>query len=192
MFIGGGRIMRTVVTVLLAVLLAVPAMAGELAGVALPETVQVSGQSLVLNGMALRRVTIIKVYVAGLYLPAKERDAQAILGSDSPRQVVMHFLRDVGAEKICDAWYEGLEANTPDYPADLKAQFDTLCGWMEDLEKGDRLVFTYLPDQGTEVVVKESQKGTLQGKAFADALFACWIGPEPGPGKKFKRSLLGE
>ena len=30
-----------------------------------------------------------------------------------------------------------------------------------------------------------------QGKTFADALFACWIGPEPGPGEGFKEDLLG-
>ena len=125
-------------------------------------------------------------------MPAKEGDAQAILGSDGPRQTVMHFLRNVGADKICEAWDEGLEANTPDYSPELEEQFDTLCTWMEDLAKGDRMVFTYIPDKGTLVEVKGKLAGTLDGKDFADALFACWIGPKPGPGKKFKRALLGE
>ncbi len=34
-------------------------------------------------------------------------------------------------------------------------------------------------------------KGTLGDKAFADALFSCWIGKKPGPGENFKKGLLG-
>jgi hypothetical protein len=35
------------------------------------------------------------------------------------------------------------------------------------------------------------RKGILPGKGFADAYFACAIGPKPGLGEKFKRHLLG-
>ena len=34
-------------------------------------------------------------------------------------------------------------------------------------------------------------KGVLEGKEFSDALFACWIGKDPGPGNGFKEDLLG-
>jgi hypothetical protein len=184
--------MRIPMALLLALLLVATSSAGELAGVALPDSVQVNGQTLVLNGMGLRKVVLFKVYVAGLYLPAKQGNPVTILGSDTHRQTMMIFLRGVGAEKICEAWYEGLEANTPDYSPELRVQFDVLCNWMEDMDKGDSMVYTYIPGEGTRVEVKGGLKGTQEGKAFADALFACWIGPKPGPGEKFKQGLLGE
>ena len=52
-------------------------------------------------------------------------------------------------------------------------------------------VVTYIPEKGTEIKVKESVKGIIEGKSFSDALFACWIGPKPGPGEKFKKRILG-
>ncbi len=182
---------KHVLTILCFLLVTGPALAGKLHSVEMADTQAVGEHSLVLNGMALRKVAFIKVYVAGLYLPEKATDGAAVLAGDTPRHLVMHWLRGGGKDKICDAWYEGLEANTPGASSDLKAQFDTLCEWMADAEKKDQFVFTYIPGTGTEVSVKGQSKGTLEGKAFADALFASWIGAKPGPGEGFKKALLG-
>lgn len=160
-------------------------------GVTLPTQMDVDGQALVLNGTATRKKFIVKVYVAGLYLPARETDAERILDADAPRHLVMHFVHDVDKKKMCDAWNEGLEKNTPDATPELKGQFETLCSYMEDIKKGEQFVFTYLPGSGTRVSVKGVEKGTIEGKAFADALFKVWIGPHPGPGEGFKKQLLG-
>jgi len=168
-----------------------PVLAGTLKGVTLPDTLTIDDQTLVLNGMALRKKVIFKVYVAGLYLPAKEKNSETILAADQIRCTVMHFLRSVNADKITEAWYDGLQANTPNHSPELKKQFDTLATLMEDLKDGDKLVFTYRPGMGTEVKVKGKIKGTLGDKAFADALFSCWIGKKPGPGEGFKKDLLG-
>jgi hypothetical protein len=153
---------------------------------------KIGDQTLVLNGLALRKKVIFKVYVAGLYLPAKEQSGEKILAVDGLRCTVMHFLRSVEAGKINEAWFEGLQANTPNHSLELKKQFDTLATLMEDLKEGDKLVFTYQPGKGTEVKVKGIIKGVLGDKAFADALFSCWIGKKPGPGEDFKQGLLGK
>ena len=179
------------IALVLVCLAAAPIVAGTLAGVTLPDSLDVNGQQLVLNGMALRKKVIFKVYVAGLYLPAKEQSGEKILAADGPRCTVMHFLRGVSAKQVNEAWYDGLEANTPGYSAQLKKQFDELAALMEKLSDGDKLVFTYRPGTGTEVKVKGVIKGTLGDKAFADALFSCWIGKKPGPGEGFKKALLG-
>ena len=47
----------------------------------LPTQMDVDGQALVLNGTATRKKFIVKVYVAALYLPARETDAERILGA---------------------------------------------------------------------------------------------------------------
>jgi hypothetical protein len=179
------------IALVLVCLSAAPIIAGTLAGITLPDNMDVNGQQLVLNGMALRKKLIFKVYVAGLYLPAKEQDSEKILATDGSRCTVMHFVRSVDAGKINEAWFDGLEANTPGYSPELKKQFDTLASLMEDMKKGDKLVFIYHPETGTEVKVKGKVKGTLGDKAFADALFSCWIGKKPGPGEGFKKGLLG-
>jgi len=180
------------IALVLVCLTAAPIVAGTLAGVTLPDTIDVDGQQLILNGMALRKKVIFKVYVAGLYLAEKEKSGEKILAADASRCTVMHFLRSVKANQVNEAWYEGLEANTPGYSTQLKKQFDALAAFMEGFKEGDKLVFTYKAGIGTEVKVKGVVKGTLGDKAFADALFACWIGKKPGPGENFKAGLLGQ
>jgi hypothetical protein len=182
---------RKFLVVMMALSFCLPLVSGTFKGVTMADKVNIEGTDLVLNGMALRKKIIFKVYVAGLYLPKKEKSAGKILKADGLRQTVMHFVRSVGADKLNDGWMDGLEANTPKASPELKKQFEKLCSWMEDVKDGDRIVFTYIPEKGTRVEVKNKLKGQLEGKAFADALFACWIGPKPGPGEGFKEDLLG-
>ena len=179
------------ILVLLAVLLVLPLAGGELKGVKMDDSITIDGKTLLLNGMALRKKFIFKVYVAGLYLPKKEKSSEKILAGDTCRVTIMHFLRSVGPGKINGAWYDGLEANTPGFSKELKAKFDTLAKYMEKMKDGGRIIFTYIPGKGTKVKVNGNIKGTIDGKDFADALFACWIGKKPGPGEGFKEDLLG-
>lgn len=172
-------------------LLAAPVAAGTLAGVTMPDTVKAGDHELVLNGMALRSKAIFKVYVAGLYLPATEHDAKKVIDADQPRRMVMHWVRNVDKAAICEGWTEGLEANTPGASAEVKKNFEALCGLMQEAKTGDRFSFTYLPGTGTAVAINDQVKGTLGAKPFADALLACWIGAHPGPGEAFREALLG-
>ncbi len=183
--------MRRLPIALFVLLLATSAIAGTLAGVTLPDQVEVNGQKLVLNGMGLRTKLIIKVYVGGLYLPQKEKSAEKVLAADTPRRMVLHFIYDVSKDQMCEAWNDGLEDNTPKASAEVKKNFATLCGWMDGVGKGQKLVLTYLPGEGTQVEVGGKVKGTLPGKPTADAILATWIGPDPAPGKDFKKAVLG-
>ncbi len=183
---------RTLLVLALVSTLAAPALAGELAGVTLPDTAKAGDKDLVLNGLGLRKKLFIKIYVGGLYLAAKERDAAKILAGDTPRRIVMHFLYGVSPGQMCDAWDEGLTQNTPNASAEVKTAFKTLCSYMEDIPKGNELVLTYVPGQGTAVEVNGKSKGTLAGKDVADALVSTWIGPDPGPGTDFKNAVLGQ
>ncbi len=183
--------MRTMLALCVFLVAAVGAQAGELAGVTMTDTIEVGDQQLVLNGMGLRKKAIVKVYVAGLYLPTKQNDAEKILASDTARQLVMDFRFGVSGKKMCGAWEDCLEANVANATDQVKADFDRLCGFMDDMEKGEKIIFTYLPGKGTASSVKGLRKGTIEGKPFADALYSCWIGPNP-PGAAFKKGLLGE
>jgi hypothetical protein len=168
-----------------------PAAAATLAGVTLPDQLEVSGKLLVLNGLGLRKKLFIKVYVGGLYLPSKESSAARIAADDGVRRMVLHFLFSVSKSQMCDAWQEGLEGNTPNASPEQKANFTALCNAMEDIPSGSELVLTYTPGKGTLVEIADKLKATLPGKATSDAILATWIGSNPAPGEDFKKAVLG-
>ena len=173
-------------------LLTAPLGAAELAGVTMDDAFNAGEHTLVLNGLGLRKKAIFKIYVGGLYLPARQSDAAAIFAADAPRRMVMHVVyKGLAEEQLADGWNDCLEANNPSAASDVKQGFDRLSGWMEEVQKGGRLAFTYAPGSGTEVEVKGTSKGTIAGKPFADALFACWIGDQPAT-EDLKRGLLGK
>lgn len=184
--------LKKLIITAIAISFILPLTGGELKGVKMDDSITLDGKTLLLNGMALRKKVIFKVYVAGMYLPQKEKSAEKILNADDTRVVIMHFLRSVSAKKINGGWYDGLEDNTPNHSKELKGKFDLLAKYMEKMKNGERIVFTYTAEKGTDVKVKGSLKGTIKGKDFADALFSCWIGKKPGPGEDFKDDLLGK
>lgn len=182
---------RIAVAVLLALTAATPAFAATVAGLTIPDEADVGGKKLVLNGTGLRAKFVVKVYVAALYFPEKRTKAKDIVAADEPRRAQMSFLYDVSKDQLCGAWNEGLEANTPDASAEVKAGFKTLCDAMPAQTGKSEIAFNYVPGKGTEIFVKNQSKGTIAGKPFADALLKCWIGKEPAGGAAFKKSLLG-
>ena len=173
-------------------LAAVTADAASVAGVTLEDKITVANQTLQLNGAGLRKKFVVKVYAGALYLPAKQSNAATIITTDAPRRMVMHFLYSVTKSQMAEAWSEGLADNTPNASPEVKTAFKTLESWMEDVPKGNRIVVTYVPGTGTTVEVNGKSKGTLGGKAVADAILNTWIGPDPGPGADFKKAVLGQ
>ena len=182
----------TLALALTASLPAPPSRADEIAGREMPDSLRAGVHLLRLNGTALYRKFGFKVLVAGLYLPRPESDASEILRSDAPRGYVSRFLRGVGAKRVSDAWMKGLASNTPKASEVVRAQFRTLCGWARDFRAGDEITVTYVPGEGSTVVIGGVRKGVVPGKEFADAYFALALGPNPSLGAAFKRRLLGE
>lgn len=165
--------------------------AATLAGVTLPDTVQAGGKTLVLNGLGLRTKFVVKVYVAGLYLQQKSSDANAILKTDDPKRLVMHFLRDVSRKQIVDAFDESFNNNAPEARKSMKADIDRLLGALEPLKEGDEMVFTSVPGTGTTFAINGKDKLTIAGPAFAPVLFSVWLGPKP-PNESLKKGILGQ
>jgi hypothetical protein len=169
-----------------------PATAGPIQGVAFADTMRVDRTLFTLNGVASYSKFGIHVLVAGLWLEHPEHDPEKVLRDDGPRRYVTHFLREVTSKRVCKAWRDGLTANSPRASAVVKQQFQTLCGWTHDFHAGDEIAVTYFPGRGSVVEVDGARVGEIPGKAFADAYFACAIGPKPGLGKAFKKALLKE
>lgn len=172
--------------------LAVPAFAGQLAGVTLPDETEAGGKTLVLNGLGLREATLLMmdVYVAGLYLESKTSDASAILAPDRAKRLVLKFVRSVGREKLVEAWDEGLDKNGGEKREAVAGGFARLNAAMADVKKGDTLVLTFLPGEGTSVEVKGKPVATIEGDDFQSVLFSIWLGANP-PNVGLRDGLLG-
>src|SRR5215813_8409365 len=78
-------------------------------GVTFPEQAQIDGSTLTLNGLGLRQATFLKVnvYVAALYVAHVSSDAHVLLGSNTPKELILHFLHNVSDDELKKAWEEG-------------------------------------------------------------------------------------
>jgi hypothetical protein len=164
----------------------------ECKGVDFPEQAQVDGAALKLNGLGLRQATFLKVnvYVAALYVAQPSRDGNAILKANAPKEIVLHFVRDVGRADLNKGWEEGFENNAKSELPALKARIESFKGMMADVKTGQRLRFVHKPGAGVNVEVAGAAKGTIAGDDFARALFAIWLGANP-PNPELKAGLLG-
>ena len=165
------------------------ALAGELAGATLPDTLKSGDSTLKLNGLGLRKKSVFKVYVGGLYLESPSKDAGAILAADQAKAIRMHFLRDLTKAQLVEALQSGFEENAKDKTGQ-KAAFDKMLTVIPDVKEGDTLTFTYLPGKGTMVQVGNKELGTFAGKGFSDAVFSIFLGPKP-PTEDLKKGMLG-
>jgi Chalcone isomerase-like len=164
----------------------------ECKGASFPEQMPSEGGTLKLNGLGLRQATFLKVdvYVAALYVAETSGDPNAILNSNAPKELILHFVRDVGRADLGKGWDEGFENNASSQLPALKERIEAFKGLMADMNKGQRLRLVFKPGAGTRVDVSGTVKGAIAGDDFARALFSIWLGPRP-PNAELKAGLLG-
>ena len=119
--------MRRILAALVSLAVAASALAGEAAGVKMPDTATIEGKTLKLNGMGLRKKVVFKVYVAGLYLETPSKDATAVVSSDQAKQMRLAILRSLKSSQVNEAIREGFEKNS-------KAQMGALSERLKKLE----------------------------------------------------------
>jgi hypothetical protein len=183
--------------ILLALSLAGSAYAGELEGVRLEDRVQVDGQALELNGMALRTRMFFKVYVAGLYLPQRVSSAERAIADDGAKRIVLVMLRDASADQFCDSIEVGLEANHSEWDLErIKPQTQALFAKIRavgEARRGMRIVLDYSPSAvATTLYIDGAAQGEpMPGADFFRALLRIWLGERPAQ-PDLKRMLLGQ
>ena len=184
--------MRRVALVALLLLLAGSAFGLDVGGVKLDDSATVGGQQLVLNGAGIRTRVMFKVYVASLYLPAKTKDAAAVLAK-GPRRIQMNLLRTLAPDQLVDALNDGMKENNSEAElATVKAQTDQLMGIMRSLgevKEGSVVTLDFV-DGATAVGFNGTPRGTIAGDAFNTALTKIWLGDKPVQ-PDLKKALLG-
>ena len=164
--------------------------AAELDGVQLPDTLQVDGKSLHLNGFGLRTYSLLGIHinVAGLYLEHLSTDPEEIVRSPDTKLLTVRFERSVSADSARTAWREGLENNC-EAPCRLDPEdVDRFLAMVPTMHAGDNysILFT---QHGAIVTVSGRQIGTISQPHFAEAMLATFLGPRPAS-LRLKQQLL--
>lgn len=76
----------------LVLIFSIHAVGAEMKGVKFDDEITLAGKKLVLNGLGLRKKVILftfKVYVAGLYLEKKSKNANEIINSNQIKRLEM-------------------------------------------------------------------------------------------------------
>ncbi len=168
------------------------AEAGVCAGVRLPSTIALNHAQLVLNGTGKRTATAfnVTVYVAGLYLPARSRDAAQIFAFPQ-KHLTLQFVRKVSAEDMAEALDDGVRRNVPpEGLVEARSKMKLVTSRLPALTKGLRLGFTQRAPDWLEVRVGDELVATLREPGLPALLFTVWLGKRP-PDPDLREALLG-
>ena len=182
--------------VALALLLSAAAPAADVEGVKLPERIQfgADGPELVLNGAGVRVRLIFKIYVAGLYLPTRMDNGEAILRENRPSRLFLQMLRNLTANQLTSSINDALrETLTPEQRLPLEPrlkQFNAIFDTLLELKEGVQIAIDYLPQLGTIIRINGEEKGRIPGADFNQALLRIWIGDQPRD-PQLRKAMLG-
>ncbi len=150
--------------------------------------------ALSLNGVSdfveLRR----SFYLAALFLERPGSDAEVILASDQPKQMVIKVTADRWSPmRFSSQWSRALIINNDaaelERHGDAVIEFNNLL--QDDLVYGDELVITRARDGSTRVELNGEEAFSVARPGFTEVLLRTWIGPRP-PSSDFRQQLLGQ
>jgi len=194
------KVLLLVCCVLLSWNASVSAGAREVGGVKLVDAVHPGSHDLALNGAGVRSKFIFDLYVAALYLDAKQTTTAAVLADTGEKRLALHLLRDISAKTLSDSFNKAISNNHS--AAELVAldpslkAFAAIFSTMSEVKKGDVVTLDYLSGNdngnGTQVSVNGVVKGRVAGAEFNRALLKVWLGEKPAQDDLKKKLLGGE
>ena len=160
-----------------------------------PGDASVAGTPLQLNGVGLRAAFIYKVYLAGLYLPAKAATGAAVFAETGPKRVQVRMLMDGPSDEFAKAFTGGITKRTPaDQVAAMQdriAAFDRTLRSIGNVKKGDVVNLDYAPAVGLTMSVNGKAVGApVPGADLYAALLNIFVGDRPVD-PKMKAGMLG-
>ncbi len=187
--------------VALAAAAVLPAQAVRYEGQDFADTLPLGGSTLVLNGVGKRQVAIYPMYLAALYLPAKDGTPQAIYGQAGPKRlelrIVIPLVKDVSTQEFVKAINKGVNRNSTEAEkaavAERVAQFNAAIAEVGRVKKGDLLVIDYLPAQGGTVLTVNGKTwgNPIPGQDFYSAFLKVFLG-DRNSDAHLRAGLLGQ
>jgi hypothetical protein len=174
---------------------ALQAPAAQIAEQRFDDKIRVAESELVLNGLGVRAVLMFKGYAAGLYLPAKARNAAQVLAQAGAKRIQLRMLIDVPAKEFVKAIDVGMRRNHSEAEhlamQDRIERFDRVVGDLGTVKKGDVVDIDFLPTKGLLLAVNGTPRGEpIPGADLYAGVLKIFIGELPVD-KKLKAGLLG-
>jgi Chalcone isomerase-like len=193
---------KTFLTLALMGLMALPAIpvataqAADVAGVNYPNQIAVAGKPLLLNGAGIRYRFVVKVYTAGLYLPAKADTPEKVLEMAGPKRLQIQMLREIDGNTLGKLFTRGMEDNS------TRAEFaKAIPGTLrlsemfvakKKLVAGENFTVEWVPGVGTNILVNGQQQGEpIKEPEFFQSMMKIWLGNKPAD-DLLKAALLGK
>lgn len=146
--------------------------------IAFDDKIIVDSKELILNGVGIRKATFlkIKVYYGGLYLVTKTDSAFKFLTTTDPKQITMHFVRNVGVKDLKKAYSEGFENANKDNAnyKELLVKLEIFNNLLSDVSKGERMIVIFHAD-GVTLNFKGKNSEKISGADFSQALLNIWF-----------------
>lgn len=168
------------------------AAAKTLAGVTMPDSMTVRGETLQLNGMGLRTFTFLKVhgYVAGLYVAQPSHDASNILAATGLKLLQIQYLHSAGLARVEDQFEDGRAKNcAKGCPKSEDAAFAQLMTTARAVKPGDTNTYIY-GAEGLTVLFDDKPVTVISNPDFAQRMLGGMIGANP-PTAILRDGLLG-
>jgi len=176
------------------VLAASQAWAVDVEGVQIPESLDVEGGKLQLNGTGVRSKFFFDLYVGALYLVSPSPDAEHIIAADKPMAIRLHILSKlITSEKMEEATREGFVQATDGNTVEIQGRIEEFISVFqeEEIAKGDVFDLMYVPEQGVLTHKNAELLISVPGLDFKRALFGIWLSDDPVQ-KSLKQGMLGD
>jgi hypothetical protein len=153
------------------------------------------GNKLVLNGAGTRYKFVIKVYAAGLYLPAKANTLDAVVDTSKPRLFKVVMLRDIDGNELGKLFTDGMQKNSS-RDEFMKAipgtiRMGEIFAERKKLASGDNFTIDWVPGTGSVIAVNGKVVGEpIKEPEFFSSLMKIWMGKSPADAN-LKEALLG-
>ena len=168
------------------------AQAATVDGVTFPDSYPVEGQSLVLNGLGVRTLTVlsVRVYAAGLYVAQRSHDARQIIAAPTPKVLLLQFLHSGSKEQVARQFHNGEAVNCGDGscdPAD-QSDFDRMVSVAPAVKSGDTFTFV-ITKAGTRLFVNNALLFQSDKVDLGRLILRGYIGDKP-PSEDLRKALL--
>lgn len=161
-------------------------------GITMPDSMDIAGQHLRLNGMGVRLFTILHIrgYVAGLYVTTQSHDPASLLAQPGAKVLRIEFARAAGVGRVQDEYRRGHVMNcVPACSKSEEAGFGQLLDSVRPVRQGDITTFIFLPNE-VDVLFDDRNIATIPGAEFSHHLLASFLGQKP-PSTALRDGLLG-
>jgi hypothetical protein len=187
--------MKTLQFILLSAFIFVTGLNAQttLNGVTLPAKLAQDKTELVYNGGGIRKKMFFKIYVAGLYLPAKNKNGNDIINGDKPAAIRLQITSSVvSSDNMSESIREGFTKSTKGNTAPIQSKIDAFINIFskEEIKEGNVFELWYVPGVGVKSYKNGKLQGTVEGVDFKKALFGIWLNDAPVD-EDLKKALLG-